>query len=184
MQELYREFELKMKQAVDRLREEMKQLRTGRASLSILDGVTVDYFGTPTPINQLANLSVADATLIVAQPWDPTQIPAIERAIHQSSLGLNPSDDGKVIRIPIPQLTEERRKELVRTAHQMAEGSRNAVRQVRREGNERLKTMEKDKEISQDDEHRGNEKMQKLHDHYIGQVNQVLEAKEHDIMEV
>lgn len=184
MQELFRDVELKMKQVVDRLHDEMKQLRTGRASLAILDGITVDYFGTPTPINQLANLSVADATLLVAQPWDPTQIPAIERSIQKADLGLNPSNDGKVIRIPVPPLTEERRKELVRKAHTMTEASRNAVRQLRREGNDRLKKMEKDKEISEDDEHRGNDEMQKLHDHYIGQVNRALENKEKDIMEV
>ncbi|MCP4656786.1 MAG: ribosome recycling factor [bacterium] len=184
MQELFRDVELKMKQIVDRLHDEMKQLRTGRASLAILDGITVDYFGTPTPINQLANLSVADATLLVAQPWDPTQIPAIERSIHKADLGLNPSNDGKVIRVPVPPLTEERRKDLVRKGHTMAEASRNAVRQLRREGNDKLKTMEKDKEISEDDEHRGNDEMQKLHDHYIGQVNRALENKEKDIMEV
>ncbi len=184
MQELFRDVELKMKQIVDRLRDDMKQLRTGRASLAILDGITVDYFGTPTPINQLANLSVADATLLVAQPWDPTQIPAIERSIHKADLGLNPSNDGKLIRIPVPALTEERRKDLVRKAHTMAEASRNAVRLLRREGNDKLKKMAKDKEVSEDDEHRGNDEMQKLHDHYIGQVNQAVENKEKDIMEV
>ena len=184
MQELYREIEIKMKHAVEHLHGELKKLRTGRANLSILDGVTVDYYGTPTPLNQLANLSVADATMIVAQPWDASQIGAIEKSVMQANLGLNPSNDGKVIRIPIPPLTEERRKELVRQAHQMAEGSRNGVRQARREGNDRLKAMEKDKEISQDDERRGNDEMQKLHDHYIGQVNEALEAKEKDIMVV
>lgn len=184
MQELFRSVEIKMKHAVDHFHEELKQLRTGRANLSILEGVTIDYFGTPTPINQLANLSVADATLIVAQPWDPSQIPTIERAILTSDLGLNPSNDGKVIRIPIPPLTEERRKELVRKAHDMAETSRNSVRQARREGNDGLKQLEKDKEISQDDERRGHDEMQKLHDHYIGEINQALEVKEKDIMAV
>lgn len=184
MQNLFREVEIKMKHAVDHLHEQLKQLRTGRASLGILEGVVVDYFGTPTPINQLANLSIADATLIVVQPWDPSQISAIERAILTSDLGLNPSNDGKVIRLPVPPLTEERRKELVRKAHEMAEGSRNAVRQARREGNEGLKALEKDKEISQDEEHRGHDEVQKLHDHYIGQVNQALETKEKDILTV
>ena len=184
MQELFREVELQMKGSVDHLHEEMKRLRTGRASLAILDGVTVDYYGTPTPLNQMANLAVTDATLITAQPWDPSQIGAIEKAILTSDLGLNPSNDGKLIRIPIPQLTEERRKEMVRRAHDMAESARNSVRQARRDGNERLKKMEKDKEISQDDEHRGFDEVQKLHDHYIGLVGKAVEHKEKDIMEV
>ncbi len=182
MKELFRDIEIKMKHAVDHLHEDLKQLRTGRASLSILESVRVDYFDTPTPVNQLANMSVPDANLIVAQPWDPSQIPAIERAILKSDLGLNPSNDGKVIRIPIPSLTEERRKELVRKAHDMAETSRNAIRQARRDGNDQLKGMEREKEIGLDDMHRGNDEMQKLHDHYIGLVNQALETKEKDIL--
>ena len=184
MKELFREVELQMKHAVDHLQKDLKQLRTGRASLAILDGVSVEYYGTPTPLNQVSNLAVADASLITAQPWDPTVIPAIEKAILQSNLGLNPSNDGKVIRIPIPQLTEERRKDLVRKAHDMAEATRNSVRQARREGNDKLKQMEKDKEIGQDDEHRGHAETQKLHDHYIGQVNKALETKEKDILEL
>jgi ribosome recycling factor len=182
MQELFLEIELKMKQAVDHLHEELKHLRTGRASLLILDGVLVDYYGTPTPINQLANLSVPDATMIVAQAYDPSTIASIEKAILQADLGLNPSNDGKIIRIPVPTLTGERRKQIVKKAHEMGEGGRNAVRQYRREGNEVLKRMEKDKEISQDDEHRGFDEMQKLHDHYIGEVNKALETKEKEIL--
>ena len=184
MQELYREIELKMKHAVDHFHQDLKQLRTGRANLSILDSVAVDYYGTPTPLNQVANLAVADATLITAQPYDPSLIPAIEKSIMQSDLGLNPSSDGKIIRIPIPALTEERRKEFVKKAHDMAEATRNGIRQARREGNDRLKKMEKDKEISQDDEHRGHDEMQKLHDHYIAQVNESLANKESQILEV
>jgi ribosome recycling factor len=182
MQELFLDIELKMKQAVEHFHEELKHLRTGRASLLILDGVLVDYYGTPTPINQLANLSVPDATMIVAQPYDPSTIASIEKAILQADLGLNPSNDGKIIRIPVPTLTGERRKQIVKKAHDMAEGGRNAVRQFRREGNEALKRMEKDKEISQDDEHRGFDEMQKLHDHYIGEVNKALETKEKEIL--
>jgi ribosome recycling factor len=182
MQELFRQCELSMKHAVDHLHEQLKQLRTGRASLSILDGVRVDYFGTPTPLNQLANLAVADATLITAQPWDASQIGPIEKAILQSDLGLNPSNDGKLIRIPIPPLTEERRKDLVRKAHDMAEATRNSVRLGRRDGNDALKKMEKEKEISQDDERRGHEEIQKLHDHYIKTTNSSLETKEGQIM--
>ena len=181
--QLYREIEVQMKQAVDHLHEEMKQLRTGRASLAVLDGVTVDYYGTPTPLNQVSNLAVADASLITAQPWDPTMIPAIEKAILTANLGLNPSNDGKIIRVPIPQLTGERRKEMVKRAHDMAEASRNSVRQARREGNEMLKMMKNEKEIGEDDEHRGYQEMQKLHDHYIGLIGKAVEAKEKDIME-
>lgn len=184
MNEIFQSVEQEMKAAVDHFRHELQQLRTGRASLAILDGVTVDYFGTPSPINQVANLAVADAQLITIQPWDPSQIGAIEKAILKANLGLTPSNDGKVIRLPIPALTEERRKELVRRAHDMAESGRNSVRQARRSGNDELKKKEKDKEISQDDEHRGQGEVQKLHDHYIAEIAQVLEKKEKDILTV
>jgi len=184
MKELFQEIEIEMKHVVDHLHQELKTLRTGRASLSLLEGVTVEYYGTPTPLNQLANLSVADATMITAQAFDPTQIPTIERAIMQANLGLNPSNDGRLIRIPVPPLTEERRKEFVRKAHDMAESSRNAIRSARRTGNDRLKKLEKDKEVSQDEERRGHDEMQKLHDHYIGEINKSLEHKEAQIMEV
>ena len=184
MRELYRQIEIQMKHAVDHFHHELKQVRTGRASTSLLDGVVVDYYGTPTPLNQLANLSVADATMIVAQPYDPTQISAIERAILKAELGLNPSNDGRMVRIPIPPLTEERRKEFVKRAHDMAEHARTGVRQARREGNDKIKKKEKDKEISQDDERRGHEEMQKLHDHYIGEINSSLETKEKQILEL
>lgn len=184
MQEIFQETEHHMKRAVDHFHSQLKQVRTGRASISILEGVLVDYFGTPTPINQVANLSVADATLIVAQPWDSSNIPLIEKAILSSGLGLNPSNDGKVIRIPVPPLTEERRREFVRKGHEMAEASRNGIRAARRDGNEMLKMMEKEKEISEDDERRGLAEVQKLHDHYIAQVNAALAAKEKDILEL
>ncbi len=184
MQELFQQVELKMKHSVDHFHEELKTLRTGRASLLMLDGVQVDYYGTPTPLNQLANLSVPDAAMIVAQPYDPSSIAAIEKAILQADLGLNPSNDGKVIRIPVPSLTEERRKEIVKRAHDLAETARNAVRQGRREGNDSLKQKERDKEIGQDEEHRGHDEIQKLHDHYITEINKALENKEKDIMTV
>jgi ribosome recycling factor len=184
MKEVFRDVEQRMKHAVEHFHTELKHLRTGRASLALLDGLTVEYYGTPMPINQLATLSVADASMIVAQPYDPSQIAAIERAIMKSDLGLNPSSDGKVIRIPVPQLTEERRKEIVKKAHDQAEHARTAVRQIRREGNDKLKKMEKDKAISQDDERRGLDEVQKLHDHYIGEVNTALQKKEQQVMEV
>lgn len=184
MQEVFRAVETKMKKTVEHLHHELKTLRTGRANPAILDSVMVDYYGTEAPLRQVANLSVADATLLTAQPFDPGQIGAIEKAINQANLGLNPSNDGRVIRIPIPPLTEERRKEMVRRAHEIAEESRNGVRQARREGNDRLKAMEKEKEISQDDEHRGHDEVQKLHDKYIAEINEGLAHKEKDIMEV
>src|SRR5215470_7200303 len=159
MKEVFKDVESGMKHALDHFHHELKHLRTGRASLALLDGVMAEYYGTPMPINQLATLSVADASMIVAQPYDPSQIAAIERAIMKSDLGLNPSSDGKVIRIPVPQLTEERRKEIVKKAHDMAEHARNTIRQARREGNDKLKKMEKDKTVSQDDERRGLEEI-------------------------
>src|SRR5436309_290312 len=150
MKEIFKQVESKMKHAVDHFHDELKRLRTGRASLAMLDPVVVDYYGTPTPLTAVANLSVADANLIVAQPWDPSQIPAIQRGITQANLGLNPSSDGKVVRVPIPPLTEDRRKALVKQAHELAENARNSVRLVRREGNELLKAQEKKHVISQD----------------------------------
>ena len=159
-------------------------LRTGRASLSLLEGVTVDYYGSPVPLNQVANLSVPDAAMIVAQPYDPSQSSAIERAIMKADLGLNPSSDGKVIRIPIPPLTEERRKEIVKKAHDRAEHAKNGVRQARRDGNDKLKKMEKDKAISQDDERRGLDEILRLHDTFTGEISAALMKKEAQIMEV
>jgi ribosome recycling factor len=184
MKDLFLEVELKMKDAVDHFHEDLKHLRTGRASLTILDGVTVDYYGTPTPMNQVAKLSIPEPTLIVAQPYDPSLIPVIEKAILQANIGLNPGSDGKVVRLPVPPLTEERRKEIVKKAHDLAETARNSVRHSRREGNEQLKQMEKDHELGQDEEHRGIDEMQKLHDHYIGDINHALENKEKDLMTV
>ena len=184
MKEVFKDVESRMKHAVDHFHTELKHIRTGRASLALLDGVTVEYYGTPTPINQLATLSVADASMIVAQPYDPTQISAIERAILKSDLGLNPSNDGKIIRIPVPSLTEERRREFVKKAHDFAEHARNSVRLVRREGNDKLKKMEKDKQISQDDERRGLDEVQKLHDRHIEEIGTALHKKEQQIMEV
>jgi ribosome recycling factor len=182
MKELFLETEKKMKHSLDHFHDELKTLRTGRASLAMLDGIMVDYYSSPTPLNQLAGLSVPEATLIVAQVYDPSVIGAVEKAIMQADLGLNPSNDGKVVRIPVPQLTEERRKEIVKRAHDMAEAARNAVRQARREGNDGLKAMEREKKISQDQEHTGFEETQKLHDHYIAEIGKTLETKEQDIL--
>lgn len=184
MKAIHQEAEAKMKQAIEHLHAELKRLRTGRATLGLLDGVTVDYFGTPTPLKQVATLTVVDATMLMAQPWDTKQIPAIERALQKSDLGLNPMSDGKTVRIPIPQPTEERRKELVKKAHEIAEHARTQVRLARREANDKLKKLEKEHELGQDDERRALEEIQKLHDREIDEVAKVLEHKEKDIMTV
>ena len=174
----------RMHGALDALHREFKTLRTGRANVAMLDGVHIDYYGTPTPLAQVASLKVPEPSMIVAEPWDKSMVAAVEKAIRTSELGLNPSSDGKVVRIPIPQLTEERRKELVKRAHHIAEESRTAIRQVRRDGNEKLKKMLKGHEISEDDEKRGLDEIQKLTDKHIDEVASVLTHKEQDIMAV
>jgi ribosome recycling factor len=174
----------RMHGSIEALHREFKSLRTGRANVSMLDGITVDYYGTPTPIAQVASLKVPESSLIVAEPWDKSMLNAVEKAVRNSDLGLNPSNDGKVIRIPIPQLTEERRKELVKRAHHMAEECRTAIRQVRRDGNEKLKKMLKSHEISEDDEKHGLDQIQKLTDKNIDEVGTILKHKEADIMAV
>jgi ribosome recycling factor len=184
VKEIMKDIERRMHGAVDALHSEFKHLRTGRANVAILDGVTVDYYGTPTPISQVANLSVPEASLIVAQPWDKSMIAGIEKAIRNADLGLNPANDGKVIRIPVPPLTEERRKELIKKAHHMAEEARTAVRQVRRDGNDKLKKLEKEHQLSQDDEKRTLDEVQKMTDRYIDQINDALKHKEKDVLEV
>ena len=184
IREVIKDVERRMHGAIDSLHGEFKQLRTGRASLSMLDGVLVPYYGTDTPLNGVASLTIPESSLIVAQPWDKSMIPAIEKAIRNADLGLNPASDGKVIRIPIPQLTEDRRKELTRKAHHMAEEVRTAIRQVRRDGNEKFKKMQKEHQISEDDEKRSHDEIQKMTDRYIEQVNEVLNNKEKEIMEV
>jgi ribosome recycling factor len=174
----------RMNGAIEALHREFKTLRTGRANAAMLDGVTVDYYGTPTPIAQVASLKVPEASLIVAEPWDKSMVSAVEKAIRNADLGLNPASDGKVIRIPIPQLTEDRRKDLVKKAHQMAEEARTAIRQVRRDGNDHLKKMQKGHEISEDEEKRALDEIQKMTDKHIDDVGNVLKHKEADIMAV
>ena len=184
MREAVKKTKAHMDKAVEVLRDELKTLRTGRASLGILDPVRVDYYGTPTPLNQVANLSVPDPTLIVIQPWDPSLISAIEHAIQKANLGLNPMNDGKGIKLPVPSPTQERRKELVKVAHEYAERARTAVRNVRRDGNDELRKLEKEKAISEDDMHRGLDEVQKFTDEHIKLIGDVLTAKEKEIMEV
>jgi ribosome recycling factor len=184
IQDVIRDIQHRMHGAIEALHREFKTLRTGRANVSMLDGIVIEYYGTPTPLAQVASLKVPEPSLIVAEPWDKSMVSPIEKAIRNSDLGLNPATDGKVVRIPIPQLTEERRKELVKRAHHVAEESRTAIRQVRRDGNERLKKMLKASEISEDDEKRGLDEIQKLTDKHIDEVGSVLKHKEQDIMAV
>jgi ribosome recycling factor len=172
----------RMTGAIEHLRHELAGVRTGRASTGILDPVHVDAYGTRVPLNQVASLSVPEPTLIVAQPFDPTLMGAIEKAIRASDLGLNPNNDGKVVRIPVPPLTDERRKELSRHVHKMAEEARNAVRTIRREANDRLKKLAKDKKVSEDDEKRGLEDVQKITDQEIKQVDELQKKKDTELL--
>ncbi len=175
----------RMEKAIDALAHELGGLRTGRASIAILDGIRVDYYGTPTPLAQLATLSVPESRMITIQPWDISQINAIEKAIMSSDLGLNPSNDGKIIRISIPQLTEERRKELVKLARKYGEECKVAVRNIRRDANEAFKKLEKDKQISQDELKKHQHDVQELTDRETRRVdNEILPRKEAEIMEV
>jgi len=174
----------RMEKAIGDLQHEMATIRTGRASLGILDHIRVDSYGTPTPLNQLANLHVPEPSLITIQPWDVSQIGPIERAIRVSDLGLNPANDGKIVRLPIPPLTEERRKELVKRLHATAEHHRVAVRNVRRDGNEAVKKLLKDKKITEDDEKRTLDEIQKLTDAYMLKVDQAAKIKEKEILEI
>ena len=184
MRQELKDIEKFMAEGVAALKERFKTLRTGRANLGILDGILVSAYGSEVPINQVANLSVPDPTLIVAAPWDPKMAAEIDRAIRTSELGLNPQSDGKIVRIPIPPLTEERRKDLAKKAHQMAEEARVEIRRFRHEGNDRIKKMYKDKQISEDDERRGLDESQKLTDKKIKEVDDLLKAKEQEILAV
>jgi len=182
--EIVQNAQKKMNETVEHTRRELAAIRTGRASLSILDGIAVEYYGTPTPLNQISTLTVPDPTLIVAQPWDVTLIPKIEKSIRSSDLGLNPSNDGKVVRIPIPALTEERRKQLAKKVHEIAEHGRTAVRLERRDANEALKKLLKDKTISEDDEKRGLDQVQKQTDLHIQQLDELAKHKDDEILKI
>jgi len=174
----------RMEKALTDLQHEMASIRTGRASLGILDHIRVDYYGTPTPLNQLANLHVPEPSLITIQPWDVTQIGPIERAIRVSDLGLNPANDGKIIRLPIPPLTEERRKEMVKRLHGVAEHHRVSLRNIRRDANEASKKLLKDKKITEDEDKRAHDDIQKLTDGYIEKIDQAARGKEKEILEI
>ena len=174
----------RMEKVIAQLQHEMASVRTGRASVNLFDGITVEAYGSPMPINHVATLHVPEPSLITIQPYDVSQIGAIEKAIRTSDLGLNPGNDGKVIRVPIPTLTEERRKEMVKHLHHLSEEQRVSIRNVRRDANEGFKKLLKDKLISEDDDRRAHEEMQKLTDAYIGKIDQLAKAKEKDILEV
>jgi ribosome recycling factor len=182
LKELYIEVNKRMNTALEHLRHDLAGVRTGRASVAILDNIHVDAYGSKMPLNQLAGLSVPEPTLIVAQPFDPSQLAAIEKAIRASDLGLNPSNDGKVVRIPIPALTEERRKELSRHVHKLSEEGRNSVRQVRRDANERLKKLLKDHKVSEDDEKKGLDEVQKITDQHVKQIDEVQAKKDQELL--
>ncbi len=173
-----------MEQTINVYRKELGAVRTGRASLSIFEGILVDYYGTPTPISQVASLSTPESRLIIIQPWEPRLIPEIEKAIQTSPLGLTPANDGKIIRIPIPPLTEERRKEIVKLVKKMAEDARVAVRNIRRDSNEEIKRAGKETHLSEDETKKTQEDIQKLTDEYIHKVDEILKKKEQEIMEV
>ncbi|MDH7576728.1 MAG: ribosome recycling factor [Bacillota bacterium] len=178
------QLEEKMQKTVDLLAKEYKTLRAGRATPALLDKIFVDYYGTPTPINQLAAISVPEPRLLIIQPWDRNLVPQIEKAILKSDLGVTPASDGYLIRIVIPPLTQEKRKELAKVIHKKAEEARVAVRNLRREGNEQVKSEEKKREISEDEAKRNLDVIQKATDKYIKQIDQIAEAKEKEIMEV
>lgn len=174
----------RMEKAVSDLQHEMASIRTGRASLGILDHIRVDYYGTPTPLNQIANLHVPEPSLITIAPYDASQIGPIERSIRISDLGLNPANDGKLIRLPIPPLTEERRKDLVKRLHNVAEDHRVAVRNIRRDGNEAVKKLLKDKKISEDEDKRALDEIQKMTDAYMQKLDTAAKTKEKEILEI
>jgi ribosome recycling factor len=172
-----------MEKSLAALKRDFNRVRTGRASLSLLDGIRADYYGQPTPLNQMASISVPEARLIVIQPWDPKSCDAIEKAILASDLGLTPNNDGKVVRIGIPPLTEERRKELVKVTRKMGEETKVAVRNARRDANEMLKELKKEGEVSEDDAYRGQDEVQKLTDQYVAKVDEAMAEKEKEILE-
>lgn len=182
--DVIKESRQRMDAVIDDFKRKMAAVRTGRAAISILDSVVVDYYGTPTPLNQMASVHAPEPQLLTVQPWDQTQVGPIEKAIRSADLGLNPSNDGKLVRIPIPPLTEERRKQLAKQIHDIAEDHRTAARQVRRDSNDRLKKMLKDKQISEDAERDSLQEVQKITDTCIGKIDELMNGKVQEIMSV
>jgi ribosome recycling factor len=174
----------RMAKALEDMRQELASLRTGRASTALLEHLKVEYYGTPTPLNQVATLGVPEPSLLTVQPWDPSLLPALDKAIRSSDLGLNPVNDGKILKVPIPPLTEERRKELVRHLHKVLENHRTAVRNIRRDANEALKKLLKEKKISEDDERRGLDEIQKLTDEMMEKLEAQGKSKEKEVLEI
>ncbi len=181
--EVLRDAKQHMEATIESVTHDFNGLRTGRASISIFDDVMVDYYGVPTPLNQLASLSAPDPNLLVVQPYDKSTIEAVEKAIHHSELGLNPSNDGAVVRIPIPELNEERRVELTKVVGRLAEQGKTAVRNIRRDANERVKKLQGEKEISEDDEHHAHKQVQDLTDEYVKRIDALAERKNSEILE-
>ena len=173
-----------MKKAVDSFKRDLQKIRTGRANTSMLDGIKVDYYGTPTPVNQVATVQVVDARLITVKPWEKSMIPVIDKAIRASDLGINPVADSELVRLPIPPLTQERRKELAKVVGKQTEEARVAVRSARRDAMEMIKDAEKEKQVSEDERKKGEKSIQDLTDRYIGQVEEIAKAKEKEIMEL
>jgi len=184
VKEIEANIKTRMEKAIADLQHEMSAIRTGRASLGLLDNIRVDYYGTPTPLNQVANLHVPEPNMITIQPWDVSLIGLIEKIIRTSDLGLNPANDGKIIRLPIPALTEERRKEMVKKLHGVAEHHRVAVRNIRRDGNENVKKLAKEKKITEDDDKRAHDEIQKMTDTYMGTIDEAFKAKDTAILEI
>ena len=183
-QNVLKDLDTRMKAALEAIGREFATIRTGRASANLLDNVRVEYYGNPTPVNQMASVSVPDARTIVIQPWEATQLKAVEKAIQIADLGVNPQNDGKVIRLVMPTLTEERRKQLAKSVGKVAEEGRVSIRNIRREANEKLKAMVKDKKtpITEDEERRGHDQIQKMTDQYIARVEELLKKKEQEIL--
>ena len=184
LEDIKKETEDRMTKTIDSLKKDLSRIRTGRATPALLDGITVDYYGNPAPINQVANISVPEARMLIVQPWEKNMLAAIEKAVQASGLGLNPQNDGNQIRLPIPALSEERRKDLFKTCGKTGEECKVAVRNVRRDSNEKLKKAQKDKAVTEDQEKKGLDDIQKITDKYIKLVDEQLALKEKEIMEV
>jgi ribosome recycling factor len=183
IEETYEETRDRMSKSIVALKEEIKRIRTGRASASLLDGIRVDYYGTPTPLNQMASVSVPESRLLVIQPWDVTAIKDIEKAILKSDLGLTPSSDGKIIRISVPPLSEERRKQLAKSLHKTCEEYKVAVRNIRRDANELIKGFKKEGDIAEDDAFKAQDEVQKITDEFVKQIDEIYKEKEKEILE-
>ena len=184
LKDTFAQLRSRMEKAVEDFRKEMASVRTGRASVHMLDGVTVDYYGTMTPLNQMGNVSAPEPQMITVQPWDISQLAAIEKAIRSSDLGLNPMNDGKLIRVPVPALTEERRKEMVKHLHKALEDHRTAIRNIRRDGNDGVKKLMKDKKITEDEERQALDELQKLTDNEIKKMEEMSKTKEKEVLSV